>query len=91
MRFVLSCRGVHGHSAGERLTGAVVSLLCGLERRKSLLKWKLRVLPGGPVVKTLLSDVGAAGSIPGEGITIPDASWPKTQNVKQKQYCNKIQ
>ena len=43
------------------------------------------------MIKTLLSNAGAAGSIPGEGITIPDASWPKKQNVEWKQYCNKIQ
>ena len=30
------------------------------------------------------------GSIPGEGAKIPHASWPKNQNIKQKQYCNKF-
>lgn len=35
------------------------------------------------MIKTLLSDAGAAGSIPGEGIPIPDASWPKQQNVNR--------
>lgn len=43
------------------------------------------------MIKALLSDAGAAGSIPGEGIPIPDASWPKQQKVKQKQCCKKIQ
>ena len=42
--------------------------------------------PGGPVVKTSPSN---AGSIPGWGARIPHASWPKSQNIKQKQYCNK--
>ena len=46
--------------------------------------------PGGPVVKTLSSNAGGAGSIPGRGAKIPHASWPKNQNIKQKQYCNKF-
>ena len=46
--------------------------------------------PGGPVVKTLPSSAGGAGSIPGGGAKIPHASQPKTHNVKQKQYCNKF-
>ena len=46
--------------------------------------------PGGPVVKTLPSNAGGAGSIPGQGAKIPHASWPKNQNIKQKQYCNKF-
>ena len=46
--------------------------------------------PGGSVVKTLPSDAGGAGSIPGQGAKIPHASWPKNQNIKPKQYCNKF-
>ena len=46
--------------------------------------------PGGPVVKTLPSNAGGAGSIPGWGAKIPHASWPKNQNRKQKRYCNKF-
>ena len=30
------------------------------------------------------------GSIPGRGAKILYASWPKNQNIKQKQYCNKF-
>ena len=30
------------------------------------------------------------GSIPGRGTKIPHASWPKNQNIKQKQCCNKV-
>ena len=30
------------------------------------------------------------GCIPGEWAKIPYASWPKKQNIKQKQYCNKF-
>ena len=42
------------------------------------------------MVKTLPSNVGDAGSIPGQGAEIPHASRPKNQNIKQKQYCNKF-
>ena len=42
------------------------------------------------MVKTLPSSAGGAGSIPGQGVKIPHASWPKNQNIKQKQYYNKF-
>ena len=42
------------------------------------------------MVKTLLSNAGGEGSIPGWGAKIPHASWPKNQNIKQKQYCKKF-
>ena len=42
------------------------------------------------MVRTSPSNVGGAGSIPGWGAKIPSASWPKSQNIKQKQYCNKF-
>ena len=44
----------------------------------------------GPVVKTLPSNAGGAGSIPGWGDEILHASYPKNQNIKQKQYYNKL-
>ena len=37
-------------------------------------KWDF---PGGPVVKTLPSNAGGEGSIPGWGAKIPHASQPK--------------
>ena len=46
--------------------------------------------PGCPVVKTMPSNAGGAGSIPGWGAKIPHASWPKNQNIKQNQHCNKF-
>ena len=49
-----------------------------------------RDFPGGPVVKTLPSNAGGAGSIPGQGAKIPHTLWPKNQNIKQKQFCNKF-
>ena len=30
------------------------------------------------------------GSTPGWGAEVPHDSWPKKQNIKQKQYCNKL-
>ena len=42
------------------------------------------------MVKTSLSSAGGVGSIPGLGTKIPHASWPKNQNIKQKQHCNKF-
>ena len=47
-------------------------------------------LPGGPVVKTLPSNAGGTCSIPGREAKIPYTLWPKNQNMKQKQYCNKF-
>ena len=31
-----------------------------------------------------------AGSIPGQKAKTPHAKWPKKQNIKQKQCCNKL-
>ena len=42
------------------------------------------------MVKTLPSNAGDAGSVPGWGAKIPYALRPKNQNVEQKQYCNKF-
>ena len=49
-----------------------------------------RVFPGVPVVKTLPSNAGGAGSIVVWGAKISYALWPKNQNIKQKQYFNKF-
>lgn len=46
-------------------------------------------LPNGPLVKTLPSNTGDRGSIPGQEAKIPHASQPETQNIKKKEYCNK--
>lgn len=42
-------------------------------------------VPGGPVVRNSPSNVGGICWIPGQGTKIPRASWPKNQNVKQKE------
>ena len=54
----------------------------------TLKQW--RDFPGGPVVKTSSSNAGAMCSIPGWGAKTPHTSQPKSQNLKQKQYCNKF-
>ena len=36
-----------------------------------------REFPGGPVVKTSLSNVAGEGLIPGWGVKVLHASWPK--------------
>ena len=46
--------------------------------------------PSRPVDKASPSNAGGAGLIPGYRAKIPHASWPKNQNIKQKQYCNKF-
>ena len=50
----------------------------------------LRDCPGGPVVRASPSNAGAVGSIPSWSAEHPHASRPKTQNIKQKQCCNKF-
>ena len=45
---------------------------------------------GSPIIETLPSSEGGAGSIPGWGAKIPHPLWPKNQNIKQKQYYNKF-
>ena len=42
------------------------------------------------MVKILPSNAGGGCSIPGRGAKIPHASGPKNQNIKQEQYCNKL-
>ena len=46
--------------------------------------------PGCLEIKTLPSNTGVAGSIPGQGAKIPDVLPPKNQNTEQKQNCNKV-
>ena len=53
---------------------------------KNYLRISLVVL----VVKILPSNAEDTGSIPAWGAKILHASWPKNQNKKQKQYCNKF-
>ena len=49
-----------------------------------------RDFPGSSVVRALPSNAGGACSFPGQGAKISHTQWPKTQHIKQKQYCNKF-
>ena len=42
------------------------------------------------MVKISPFNAGGVGSISGQGAKTPHASWLKTQNTKQKQYCKKF-
>ena len=42
------------------------------------------------MVKTSPSNAGDAGLNPGQGAKFTHALWPKTLDIKQKQYCNKF-
>ena len=46
--------------------------------------------PGGPVHGTLPSNAKDSGLIPDLGGKIPYASWPRNQDIKQKDYHNKF-
>ena len=50
----------------------------------------MSVIPGGPVIRTSPSSAESMSWIPGWGAEIPHTSWPKHQNIKQKQHCNKF-
>ena len=54
-----------------------------------LMKASSRDFPSSPVVKTSPS-LRCVSLIPGWGAKIPQASWLKNQNIKQKHYCNKL-
>ena len=51
-------------------------------------KQQIRDFPGGPVVKNSPSKARGKGLIPHQGAGIPHASWPKSQSIKQNQYCS---
>ena len=46
--------------------------------------------PGGPVVRVHLPMQEVRVRFLAGGAKIPHASWSKNQNIKQKQYCNKL-
>ena len=53
------------------------------DRVDGLRTWALG-FPGGPVVKTLSSSAKGVCLIPGQGVKIPLASWPKNQNMNNR-------
>ena len=54
-----------------------------LEDKQGLSWWSL-------VVKTLPSDAGGVGLIPGQGTKILHTIWPRHQTTEQKPCCNKF-
>ena len=50
----------------------------------------LRDFPGCPMDKTSPSKAEGVGPIPGWKAKTPPLCWPKSQNIKKKQYCNKF-
>ena len=77
------CR--QGGSAGRGRNASLLLNLLFFQNQMSK-----RDFPSGPVVKASPSSAGGAGLIPGWGARIPHVSWPKDQNIKQKQYGNKF-
>ena len=73
-------------SISGHLNTATLSLCCFMKERTETC-WEF---PGCPVVKTSPSYTVGVGSIPGQEAKIPHTSWPKNQNIKQKQCCNKF-
>ena len=51
---------------------------------------KSRDFLGGPVVKTLPSNVQVVGLTPSQEAKITHTSQWKNQDIEQKQYCNKF-
>ena len=54
------------------------------------LRWCDLGFPSSLVVKKLPFSEKGVGSIPGRGAKMPCALQPKSQNIKQKQYCNQF-
>ena len=54
------------------------------------MKFPVQDFIDGPVVKTLPFNAEGVSLIPGWGAKTPHASWPESQNVKEKRYCNKF-
>ena len=46
--------------------------------------------PGAQWLRLCLPVQGEWGSIPGLGAKFPRAFRPESQNIKQRQYCNKL-
>ena len=66
---------------------SVHKISLGLQKIFKKKKREREKLPGGPVVKTSPANAGGAGSVSGQGAKIPHALKPKSQNIKQNQYC----
>ena len=71
------------------LNFSVVNMLLLWFKKENYFKTLSREFPGSPEVKPSPSRAGGAGWTPGQR-AVPHASWPKNQNIKQKQHCNKF-
>ena len=79
-----------GFGAGSSESPKLSPLPCGENEGKTQVENTDQDFPGSPVVKTLPSNAGGAGSIPGQGDKTPHVLRPKHQNRKQKLYCDKF-
>ena len=57
---------------------------------KAEIKDEERDFPGGPVVKTLPSNAGSTGLLPGQGAKILQASHPKNQKHRSNIVTNSV-
>ena len=71
------------------LNFSVVNMLLLWFKKENYFKTLSREFPGSPEVKPSPSRAGGSGWTPGQR-AVPHASWPKNQNIKQKQHCNKF-
>ena len=72
--------------SNKHITQCLTSLNTREMQIKTTMKWDF---PGGPVVDFTFQHRGCR-SDPWLRTKIPQASWPKDQNIKEKQYCNKF-
>ena len=87
------------HVSIPRKVGLLPSILAVTERgtrgelEKMLQKTPLMCtwdFPGGPMVRASPCNAGGVGLTPGQGTKIPHASWPRNQDIKPKQCCNRF-
>ena len=71
-----------GHDSGKSRT--VVQIICGSKSIKVGTSLAVQLL------RLRLPMAEGESSISHWGPKIPPALWPKSQNIKQKQYCNKF-
>ena len=80
------CHGAHTNREEPRKARVCLYIFLITQLREpggtSLAVWWLRFC--------LLESAGGVGSTSGQGTKIPHALQPKSQNIKQKQYCNKF-
>ena len=90
-------RAGQGEARGSLPQGPVSAATSGLWKKNDKIRdlffstKNLWGFPGGPVVKTLPSNAGGAGSIPSQGAkTTPWLMVKNTDHKQQKQYCKQF-